>query len=183
MGDFLRAIILPAAMIAIAALAVNRRRLSWRDDLAVRRPDGRQLALWLTLWAAWVTTVELAGPQLGLDAPWGAFADLPASAIALRAVGIVLLAPIGEELVFRGLLFRFVSGTRLGIAGAVLVPAVLFAAMHLQYLGLEMVVVFIDAVLLGLARWRSASVLVPIAMHMAGNLFAFIQRVLPPDAG
>lgn len=183
MGDFLRAIILPSLMIAVAALAVSRRRLSWRDDLAVRRPDPRQLVGWLVLWAAWVTAVELAGPTLGVESPWGAFGALSPGAIALRAVGIVLLAPIGEELVFRGLLYRLLSRTRLGVPGAILVPAALFAALHLQYLGWELAVVFADAVLLGLARWRSGSVLVPIAMHMAGNLFAFIQRVLPPDPG
>jgi uncharacterized protein len=59
--------------------------------------------------------------------------DLPDSAwaLTLMVIALVVLAPLAEELLFRGLLFRSLA-RRLPIAGAVAVSSVLFAAAHLD---------------------------------------------------
>jgi membrane protease YdiL (CAAX protease family) len=46
----------------------------------------------------------------------------------LRVLGIVLVAPVAEELIFRGALFTQLERTRLRAGGAVAVTAIALAA-------------------------------------------------------
>ncbi len=48
-------------------------------------------------------------------------------------VALVLAAPLAEEFLFRGFLFQGWSQSRLGGSGTVLLPAALWAMIHLQY--------------------------------------------------
>jgi membrane protease YdiL (CAAX protease family) len=59
--------------------------------------------------------------------------DLPDSAwaLALMVVALVVLAPLAEELLFRGLLFRSLT-RRVPVAAAVAISSVLFAASHVD---------------------------------------------------
>jgi membrane protease YdiL (CAAX protease family) len=54
------------------------------------------------------------------DSPW---------ALGLMVIALVVLAPLAEELLFRGLLFRSLA-RRLPIAGAIAISSILFAASH-----------------------------------------------------
>ena len=96
--------------------------------------------------------------------------------IVLKVVGMVLLAPTVEEILFRGFVFRLVERTQLGANGAVMIAAAVFAAAHVQYFGVELVQVFADGVVLGVARKTSRSVLLCILMHALGNAYAAYQR-------
>jgi membrane protease YdiL (CAAX protease family) len=89
---------------------------------------------------------------------------------------MVLLAPAVEEIFFRGLVFRFIERTRLGANAAVVLAAALFAALHVQYFGLELLQVFADGIWFGLARKSSRSVPLCILMHALGNGYAAYQR-------
>jgi membrane protease YdiL (CAAX protease family) len=164
-----------AAGLVLIAFAVRRRGMSWREDVRLVWPGGAQVAGWLFAWIAWVALEEWLSRRAGLGAPapW----RLSRLSIGLRVIGIVALAPVLEEVVFRGLLFRLIEKTRLGGPGAVLVTAALFAILHTQYAGLELALVFVDGLFLGTARWRTRSVLLTISMHALGNAFAVYQRL------
>jgi membrane protease YdiL (CAAX protease family) len=99
-------------MIVIVVGVSRARRLPLRSFLALRWPGARQAAYWVVLFVLLVIAEEMAAGPLGLSEsePWaGRYAGW---LLALRIVGMVILAPAGEELVFRG-------------AGTVLVPILL----------------------------------------------------------
>jgi membrane protease YdiL (CAAX protease family) len=125
-----------------------------------------------------VAAEEIAGRAMGLPrpVPWGT--RYGGGLLVLRLLGLIVLAPVAEELVFRGVLFARIRETRLGSVGAVLVPAALFALLHVQYSPLEMGFIAVDGLFFGLARYQSGSLPLPMLLHASGNAFAAAQRLL-----
>ncbi|BDG02632.1 CPBP family intramembrane glutamic endopeptidase [Anaeromyxobacter oryzae] len=165
---------LPVAAIAVAFAVAHVRGADVRTLFALRPPSARAALGWLLFWAAWVAAVEVAARALGVAAP-APWVGRGAALLAAIAVGMVLAAPALEELVFRGALVSRLQ-PRLGTAATVLATAALFSAVHVQYGLPELGLLFLDGVVLALARVRTGSVLLPFAMHAAGNLVAFVQR-------
>ena len=90
----------------------------------------------------------------------------------LLIVTMVIVAPIYEEVMFRGILWSAVREQFAGSKGAwvaTISTSVLFSIIHLQYEFYEMSVIFILALLLGYARSRSGSLYVPILLHIINN--------------
>jgi len=88
------------------------------------------------------------------------------------AAPVILLAPVGEELAFRGLLLPAACGW-LRPAGAVALTAVIFAAMHWHYGAMLPLLAFVAAIL-GWARIASGGVRAPIVLHMLVNAAGFL---------
>lgn len=83
---------------------------------------------------------------------------------------LCLAAGVGEELVFRGFLIRYVShfsgGHGVGLAVAILSPAVLFAVGHFYQGAFAALKVIVLAAGLGLIFVWTGSLLIPIAIHV-----------------
>ena len=99
------------------------------------------------------------------------------SLAARLAVGAqaVFLAPVQEELIFRGFLYG-VARRYLGPAAGLVLVSALFAAIHLHapvFAGL-----FVLAVCLTLAYEWSGSLLVPMAMHAMFNALTVVNLLL-----
>jgi membrane protease YdiL (CAAX protease family) len=98
--------------------------------------------------------------------------------ILLLWLAFVIAAPLSEEIVFRGFLFRgWIKSPRLVWPG-ILVISALFASLHIQYDLFGIVQVFGIGVVLGWTRWWSGSTLLTILMHATINLWATIQSVV-----
>jgi len=94
------------------------------------------------------------------------------------AFSIVILAPIYEELLFRGYFFKVLRSTRLGSSGTILITSVLFLALHLgQYQWPIMVSLFMFSCLLGYLREKSGSVFLPMLFHGLNNLVSAVLIV------
>jgi len=91
---------------------------------------------------------------------------------------LVVAAPIFEELLFRGFLFQGLRQTALGASGSILICATFWAIIHQQYDWFGLLSVFVIGLILGLARWRSQSLLLTIILHSATNLVALMQLLL-----
>lgn len=86
---------------------------------------------------------------------------------AVVAFAAVVLAPLGEELLFRGLLFNGLRRS-LPLWAATLLSGLLFAVTHVEWIAI--LVIFPVGVLFALAyHWRG-TLLVPIAAHATFNL-------------
>src|SRR5262249_37588859 len=84
-------------------------------------------------------------------------------------LAIVVAAPIGEEIVFRGFLYRgFVRPGREMLA--IVVNALAWALLHVQYDWLGMLQIFALGLMLGWFRWASNSTTLTIVMHVLINL-------------
>ena len=91
--------------------------------------------------------------------------------ILLLFYGIGIVQPIFEELLFRGLLFKGLY-ERLGGTLTIIVTSVLFVIPHIQYdLSILLLVLFPNALILGLCRLKTKSLTIPIILHCANNLF------------
>ncbi|NJN39123.1 MAG: CPBP family intramembrane metalloprotease [Acaryochloridaceae cyanobacterium CSU_3_4] len=87
----------------------------------------------------------------------------------LLYIAIVGIAPLFEELLFRGFLFHGLQSSRLGSGGAILISALIWTILHAQYGGLSLVQIFVFGLLFGAARTQTQSLFIPLSMHCLNN--------------
>jgi uncharacterized protein len=93
-------------------------------------------------------------------------------------LAIIVAAPVGEELLFRGFMFRgFVHEPRDALP-AILVIALIWSLLHVQYDWFGTAQVFAIGVLFGFVRWRSGSTTLVILLHMLLNLESVVETVI-----
>ncbi len=84
----------------------------------------------------------------------------------------VILGPVSEELMFRGCTFEYARrGT--GAAGAIVIQALLFAAMHMNKL--QSTYTFVIGLALGYVYYITGNILFTILLHILYNGLQFIQ--------
>jgi membrane protease YdiL (CAAX protease family) len=88
--------------------------------------------------------------------------------------GLVICAPVLEEVLFRGYILRAWLESKLHPSTAILLVSVLWALTHFQYDFYDMFWVFILGVLLAYSRVRSGSLYPAISIHCAWNFVAYI---------
>ena len=81
-------------------------------------------------------------------------------------------------LTLRGFLFEGLRRSWLGDAGTVLLTALMFASIHVQYVDFYVAQVFCLGLLLGAARVRTGSVILTVGMHALVNAVAMLQLAL-----
>jgi membrane protease YdiL (CAAX protease family) len=87
---------------------------------------------------------------------------------------IAILAPLAEELVFRGLIYGWIEN-RWSASWAAIVSSILFALAH--YEPSHIVLVAPLAALFGWLRYRTDSILPSLAAHLVNNGFAVLAAV------
>jgi membrane protease YdiL (CAAX protease family) len=165
-------------------LAVRPGKLTWAE-LGIAPPRWRWL--WLRL-AAGITLLllpvrgliglivqqwfggGLEGMQSRLDLLTGS--ELSWTRFLVTLVGAGLLAPVAEELFFRGFFYTALR-QRLGIAAAAAISSLVFAVGHIDALGV-VAASFIMGVALALAYEYTRSLWVAIAIHAVNNSLATI---------
>jgi tetratricopeptide (TPR) repeat protein len=90
--------------------------------------------------------------------------------LPLLFIATVIVAPLGEEMVFRGFVFRGLEESRIGAVGAVIVSALLWTAMHLDRGLRAMIFIAVLGLLFGWLRVRSQSTLLTWLLHAITNL-------------
>ena len=155
---------------AVIILVLFRTREIPRDRLGLVRPPIALSLLFVAIYLLWMVASNAAinwrGPWE--FAPWLA---APPLASAMRLLAVCLLGPIAEELIFRGWFFGLLLD-RFGAAIAIVATALGWALLHYAYSWPVILVIIVDGILLGAARWRTRSVFVPIVMHALYNLYA-----------
>lgn len=87
--------------------------------------------------------------------------------IGITFLAVAVLAPIGEELLFRGVLLPWLT-TWARPRTALVLSSVVFAVGHLHY-GVGAVIIFLYGLVLGWARLRTGNLRASIALHMILN--------------
>lgn len=98
----------------------------------------------------------------------------------IMLLSAVLLAPIFEEILFRGFLLQaFLLWAPRSRLPCIVLTSLLFAAMHTQYIHWQTIAVLtLFSILLCYARLRSNGLLLPIFLHMLNNLIALLPSLL-----
>jgi uncharacterized protein len=100
-----------------------------------------------------------------------------AGALLWLLVAIVVFAPVGEEIAFRGFLYRGLARPGREVTAIVLI-AFAWALLHIQYDWIGIFQVFAIGLLLGWIRWATGSTTLTIALHMLINLEAMIETAI-----
>ena len=89
---------------------------------------------------------------------------------------LVIAAPVFEEVLFRGFLFEGLRRTWMGAGGTIVVTTLLWTLLHVaQYDPYFLMLIALIGILLGIARERSGSLYVPLAIHAVNNLLGTLQ--------
>jgi HAD superfamily hydrolase (TIGR01509 family) len=167
----------PAAIGVAWWFAWVRRGMRVKDYLALKPVAGGALARWCL--ALLVLVVLFDGITTLLGRPIVPEVMVTAYRTShfppLLWVAVIAGAPLSEEVVFRGFLFKGILHSRLGGVGAVLLTSLIWAAVHHQYDLYGIATIFVIGLLLGTARMKTDSVYPGIVMHALMNLIATIQ--------
>jgi membrane protease YdiL (CAAX protease family) len=107
------------------------------------------------------------------------FGHHPAGASATVAwlLAGVIIIPIAEEVLYRGLLFHLWSGSLAKESVAVVALSALWVSTHTQYDSAEKLSLFVVGLVLGAFRIRSGSLLSCILLHSILNLNAITRAM------
>jgi membrane protease YdiL (CAAX protease family) len=90
-------------------------------------------------------------------------------------LAVVAVTPIGEEILFRGFLFRGWLRSPRDVWPVIIVSSLLWALIHVQYDWYAIGQVFAFGLLLGWIRWASGSTILTILLHALINTEGMIE--------
>lgn len=162
--------------LVIAAIVLLRKGISFKEYLAIKDIPLKEYVCWFAIFLIFIFSWE--GLNVLFDQPvsdWMMKTYQTAQYLPLLWVAIVIAAPLVEELFFRGFLFEGLRESWMGPVGAVLVTSIFWASIHVQYNVFQMVMIGFLGVLLGIAKIKTRSLYITLAMHSLLNLIAMVQ--------
>jgi membrane protease YdiL (CAAX protease family) len=162
-------------IIVVVVLIEIVRHAGWsvKDYFALIAPTRRQMFLAVAAGVAFLLIDNIVG--LLDPAPPDPMAylyfdkALAEGLLPLLWLNIILVAPVAEEMVFRGFLYRGWAQTRLGPSATVVLTAIFFGLIHPQYGRFGVISLAISGLIMGWLRWRSGSLVLPILAHVTNN--------------
>ena len=184
-GFLLAIVTMTAAPFWIGVSVLAARWCGWRarDYLALIPPKRAQVIFAIGCLAALLVAFDLLTFAFGRDVVPRFMREAYLSArssntLVLFFIAVVIVAPITEEIAFRGFLFRGLSQSWLGVSGTLIATSAAWAAMHVQYDWVTLSQIFLIGLLLGWLRWASGSTLLTIGLHMLANFAACVQAAV-----
>jgi membrane protease YdiL (CAAX protease family) len=169
--------------IVTLVLAIQLLGSNVRDYLALDVPHLRDVAIAVAALAATIAAADAVTFALGKEL-------VPAFQIELHRtareegvlpwlwLAIIVVAPVGEELLFRGFMFRgFVHEPRDALPGIVII-SLIWSMLHVQYDWFGVSQVLVVGLLFGFVRWRTGSTTLAILMHVLLNLESVVETVI-----
>jgi membrane protease YdiL (CAAX protease family) len=171
------------AWIGVSVFAARLRKWRARDYLALVPPRRAEVVFGIVCLAALLIGADFITWLIGRNVVPGFMVDAYKSArasgsLVLFFIAVAIVAPVSEEVAFRGFLFRGLSASWLGVSGALIATSAAWTAMHVQYDAFTLAQIFLIGLLLGWIRWASGSTLLTILLHMLANLAACIQAAI-----
>lgn len=175
---------LPAVLAALWA-AIRLSRTPFADYLALRLSSWTSLLIGIIAMVVLVLGWEGISQVTGSEDPSGFMIKVLQSARAdgtvwLLVIAFCVAAPITEEFLARGFLYRGWSESFLRPTGAIVLSALAWTALHLQYdrNWVPFGEVFSIGLLFGYLRYRSNSIWLTVVLHGLNNLAAVVQTML-----
>ena len=163
-----------------AAIWIARQRFA--NYLALRWPSRAELVRGLAITLAFLLASDLLSLLAGQETPASVIESYrsarDAGLVWLLLIAFCVAAPITEEFVVRGLLYRGWSHSFLGPLGAIVLSSALWALIHHQYNWYYVGQVFLVGLIFGHLRYRSGSTWVPVVAHGLFNLAVTAQTAV-----
>lgn len=90
-------------------------------------------------------------------------------------LAIILVAPIFEEVFFRGFLLKGLTSSFFGVTGAIIITAASWALIHVQYEAYYVGMIFVWGLIWGYIKHKTGSIHISIFLHMMANFIATVQ--------
>jgi membrane protease YdiL (CAAX protease family) len=172
-------IVASVAPVIVLVIAVKSRQFALRSYFTLGRIPRGHLVFGVVCLIMLIVALEATERLLGIDA---GSESVAATYRAAKLAGMlptlwlatVVVAPVTEELLFRGFLHRGWAPSRLGIFGTIVLTSALWAALHQQYNWLGILCIFLMGLIFGWVRQRSGSTTLTIILHALNNLLATI---------
>ncbi|MCL4410309.1 MAG: CPBP family intramembrane metalloprotease [Gammaproteobacteria bacterium] len=160
-------------LVILFVLFSSKQVSDWRNIFALRKTSPLKVILFSFFSVLYVITVYLLFHQNGGLSPSRNDGYHLASILLVTLV----LAPIFEELMFRGVLYSYISNGLFKDIGAITATSIIFIFMHSSNeMGFLIYVMLPITVLFGLARYITGSVITPIVMHAAVNFSMYFIK-------
>jgi uncharacterized protein len=165
------------AVLAALWIAIRITRTSFASYLALRGSSWKNFLIGAVALAVLVMGWEMLSRATGRDGTPDFMFDVLKSArndsaLWLLVIAFAVAAPVTEELLARGFLYRGWSESVLGPYGAILLSSIVWTSVHLQYNWFFLGEVFSIGLLLGYLRYRFNSIWVTIFVHSLNNFAA-----------
>jgi len=170
------------AVAAACWIATRASGTPFADYLALRWTSWKNVALGVVTLVVLVGSWDLLSRALGREITPGFMGDVLKSAQAdgalwLLVIAFCIAAPVSEEFLARGFLYRGWSESFLRPAGAIVLSSMAWTSLHLQYDWFFFGQVFSIGLLLGYLRYRTGSTWLTVVLHGLNNLAATIQGI------
>lgn len=174
---------LPFLVVVIVFIILVKRKKINTHDLMLCRPDtmGR-FVYWIIGFLLFIVIIEWGLYKFNLlEIDKWQHGFIPS---LILIPGAVLLAPIAEELIFRGMILNALVKRKLSVHLAIFLQAIFFVLLHnftwqnTLSSNIGVVQSLIDATLFGYARYSTKSIYTPMAMHITGNMIAVLERFI-----
>jgi len=191
-GDLLGLAEIPSATVGVLLIlwfASMRKSISVKQYLHLYWPRIGSILKWLGIMFLVMIGMQIAMTSLGVETP-SFMTDVYGSTENkwLLWVAVVIGAPFFEEFLFRGFLFEGLrhsfsklTSSAVGTTLAVLITSGIWAVIHMQYGWIEIISIFAIGIALAVARLKTGSLYVPIAMHMMMNFLASLAMEFQPE--
>ena len=166
--------------IAVLWIAIRMARRDFVEYLALNWPSSGELLRALVITAILLLAESFAISVRGAEeiSPNPYVSAERAGGFLIFLIGGCIAAPIMEEFVVRGFMFRGWSQSFLGPVGSIVVTSVSWAMIHTQYDWFGRFWIFVTGLALGHFRWRSNSTWLTVMVHSAINIFIFFAMSL-----
>lgn len=157
-----------------------RRGFSIKDYLCLRSPTNQQLLWWALLLVMFIAISDSISYLFDhpVVPPFMVDAYQTSRFAPLFLIALIVMAPVSEELFWRGFLFKGLKYSRLGGAGAIVLTALGWSLLHVQYDAYNVIVIFILGIILGIARLKTHSTCLTILLHCLCNLVGTVEVIL-----
>lgn len=175
------ALLQDGVFIGAALLFAGFQRVPRRWHFGIRATPFWPTAGWTALAFALMLGFEVGAIELLGAGETDDFGDLGGLAAVAVVIVMVLLAPVAEEIFFRGFFYRALR-TRLRLWSAALITGCVFASVHVQYYTEPVLLLVIAAFGIGqcLLYERTGSLFAVIATHAAFNTVASLEIAAVP---
>ena len=177
-GDAISLAEIPSALVGTALVlffVFIRKTLSTRHYLDLNVPSVLTLLKWLGVMILVIIAMEAVNIALGRETPeFMGKVYQSATNLPMLWIAVVLMAPLFEEFLFRGFLLEGFRHSFIGTPGAIIITSAIWAVIHGQYELFDIMTIFIIGIVLAIAKLRTKSLYVPMAMHLLMNLSASV---------
>jgi membrane protease YdiL (CAAX protease family) len=169
-------------VIGVLAIAARLARANLTEYFALKWPSPRDLGLAVVslvgLIAGGDALLYFTGRDLVTSFQLQSYATAAAAGwLPAMLAAAIVVAPAGEEAMFRGFLFRGWVRSPRSAWPAIVAISLLWAILHIQYDWTGMLQIFVIGLFLGWIRWRSGSLALTFLLHALFNLEGTLETI------